>query len=87
MQFTYTTQVFKEGKTYVAYSPEIDLSSCGRTANQARQRLHQAIELFLDEAKRLGTLTDVLAEAGYRKSGLQWKAPEFIGIERNALAF
>ena len=31
MEIEFTTKVFKEGKTYVAYTPELDVSSCGRT--------------------------------------------------------
>ena len=87
MQSTYTTQLLKEGDTYVAYSPEFDLSSCGDTVDAARRNLHQAVILFVQEAQRMGTLNSILEEAGYRPKADRWEAPEFIGVERSALAF
>lgn len=87
MQSTFTTQLLKEGDVYVAYSPEFDLSSCGDTVNEARQRLHEAVTLFVQEAKRMGTLKSILEEAGYRSKDDRWEAPEFVGVERSALAF
>jgi len=56
--------VFREEKTFVAYSPELDLSSCGASVEQARANLKTAVRLFLEEAEKLGTLRDILAEAG-----------------------
>lgn len=61
----FTEQLIREGRTIVAYCPELDVSSCGATVEQARQNLRTAIRLFLEEAARMGTLTDILAEAGY----------------------
>lgn len=87
MQFTFTTQLLKEGETFVAYSPELDLSSCGQTTEEARQRLQEAVELFIDEAQKMGTLEIILEEAGFQKANNKWEAPEFIGFERTALAF
>jgi len=48
-------QVWKEGPTYVAYAPELDVSSCGRTASQAKSRLREAIALFVEESAKLKT--------------------------------
>lgn len=87
MRLTYTAQLLKEGNTYVAHAPELDVSSCGDTPEEARRRLHEAVELFLEEAKRMGTLTNILEESGYRRMGDAWEPPEFIGFERTALAF
>lgn len=48
-------KVWKEGPTYVAYAPELDVSSCGRTASQAKSRLREAISLFVEESAKLET--------------------------------
>jgi predicted RNase H-like HicB family nuclease len=48
--------VFQEATTYVAHCPELDVSSCGDTLDQARQNLKTAVRLFLEEAEKLGTL-------------------------------
>ncbi|WP_211232870.1 hypothetical protein, partial [Desulfatirhabdium butyrativorans] len=45
--------VFQEGNTYVAYSPKLDVSSCGGTINEARNNnLKTAVRLFLEEAEK-----------------------------------
>jgi len=49
--------VLKEGKTFVAYSPELDVSSCGASVDQARTNLKTAVRLFLEEAEKMGTTT------------------------------
>ncbi|MBI4276775.1 hypothetical protein HY629_02970 [Candidatus Uhrbacteria bacterium] len=87
MQLTYTTQLLKEGTTYISYSPELDLSSCGDSSDAARRGLHEAVTLFIEEAQKMGTLERILEEAGFRKAHDRWEAPEFIGFERSAFAF
>ncbi|MBI4143142.1 type II toxin-antitoxin system HicB family antitoxin [Candidatus Uhrbacteria bacterium] len=87
MQITYTAQLLKEDGTYVAYAPELDVSSCGDSPDAARHALQEAVTLFLEEMQRAGTLHTILGEAGYREHGGQWEPPEFIGFERTALAF
>ena len=61
----FTAQVWKEGSAYIAYSPELDLSSVGGSTMQARTRLREAVALFLEEAARKGSLTEILSEAGF----------------------
>jgi predicted RNase H-like HicB family nuclease len=51
--------VFKEGETFDAYCPELDVSSCGHSTDQARQNLKTAIRLFLEEAEKMGTLKEI----------------------------
>ena len=57
--------VFREGQTFVAYCPELDVSSCGKSVDEARQNLRIAVRLFLEEAERMGILEQILEEAGY----------------------
>ena len=52
--------VFKEEETFVAYSPELDVSSCGASVAEAGANLKTAVRLFIEEAERMGTLTDIL---------------------------
>jgi predicted RNase H-like HicB family nuclease len=67
MRIEFTTQVFKEGKTYVAYTPELDVSSCARTEEKARRNLIEAVRLFLEEAGKMGTLDQILGTRQDRK--------------------
>ena len=79
---SFTVHVFKEGESFVAYVPELDLSSCGDTKEQARTNIQDAIRGFLESAHDKGTLDEILEEAGYEHEGDDWKAPEFVSLDR-----
>jgi predicted RNase H-like HicB family nuclease len=64
MDIRFTTQIFKEGRTFVAYTRELDLSSCGGAREKALRNLKEAVRLFLDEAGRMGALEQILEESG-----------------------
>jgi hypothetical protein len=70
---------FTEGKKVVAYSPALDLSSCGDDEEQARKRFAEAAEIFLDEIVEMGTVDEVLSECGWTKSPDEqsWVPPVF----------
>lgn len=80
------TEVWQEGNMYVSYVPQLDLSSCGKTVEEAKKNINKATKLFFQEAKRMGTLDDILEEAGFIFDKL-WKAPEIVSFERMQLAF
>ena len=48
-EIDFTAHVWKEGPTFVSYSPELDVSSCGNSVAEARARLREAVSLFLEE--------------------------------------
>ena len=54
-QLQFTTEVFKEGDSYVAWTPELDVSSVGTSMDEARNHLREAVGLFIEEAEKLGT--------------------------------
>jgi hypothetical protein len=72
-EIDFTAHVWKEGPTYVSYSPELDVSSCGDTLTQARARLREAVSPFLEECSRQGTLEAILAESGFTKRGKSYR--------------
>jgi predicted RNase H-like HicB family nuclease len=81
-----SVQVWKEGASYVAYSPELDVSSCGKTANQAKTRLREAVALFIEEAARMGTLEEILAESGFERRGKTYRQRAVLTREKIRLA-
>jgi len=86
MEINFTAQIWKEGKMYVSYCPELDVSSCGKTTQEAKKNLLEAVEEFLKEAKRMGTLREILQESGFvRENKKRWKAPEWISLEKEAI--
>jgi predicted RNase H-like HicB family nuclease len=68
-EIDFTANVWKEGSTFVSYSPELDVSSCGDSVAEARARLREAVTLFLEECAHKGTLAAILAESGFEKRG------------------
>ncbi len=50
---------------YVAYNPELDVPSCATTEAKAYKNLLEAVRLFLEEAEKKGSLSQVLEEAGF----------------------
>ena len=73
---------FQEGKACVAHCPELDVSSCGHDVDEARYNLRTAVRLFLEEAEKMGTLEDILREAGYQQQPNQsWRPPRLLSTE------
>lgn len=60
-----TEEIWKEGTMYTAYCPELDVVSCGKSVEEARENLIEVIEIQLEETARLGTLKAFLEDAGY----------------------
>jgi predicted RNase H-like HicB family nuclease len=81
-----TVHTFKEGKMYVAYVPELDLSSCGSTDEEARKNIRDAVRGFVETSAEMGTLTEILEEAGYDLTGDKWQPPEFVSLDRLTLS-
>lgn len=75
MQLLLTIKIWPERKHYIAYSPELEVASQGKNIEQALKRVREAIEAFLEETKRMGTLEDVLKAAGFAKKEQKWKPP------------
>lgn len=75
MQIFLTIKAWKEGKHYIAYTPELDVSSQGRTPAHAEGRLREAVSAFLEETKRMGTFDEVMRSAGFSKNRARWKMP------------
>ncbi|MCP5118453.1 MAG: hypothetical protein GY953_47180 [bacterium] len=78
MRLDYTAVVFKEGKQFVAHTPELDVSSCATTQKKALTNLAEAVQLFIDEAQRMGTLTQILSEAGYTRRKTTLTPPKLV---------
>ena len=75
-------EFFKEGNIYVALCPELNVSSFGDSLEEAKQSLTEAVEVFLEECERMGTLEDVLEEAGFSLHDGIWFTRENLFEER-----
>lgn len=73
--FSFDVHIFREGDTYVAYVPSLDVSSCGATDDEAWRNIRDAVRGFLASCADIGTLDEILREAGYEREGGKWRAP------------
>jgi len=72
----------REGNKFIAYSPALNLSTCGNSMDEAKRRFEEIVQIFLEETDRMGTLEEVLMECGWRKVGhphKRWQPPIFVG--------
>lgn len=68
IQFPITIKIIYEvaakDAPYVAYIPEFDISSCGKTEEKAIKNAKEALELTLEEVKKKNKLNVFLEELG-----------------------
>ncbi|MEA3463765.1 MAG: hypothetical protein U9R14_01690 [Patescibacteria group bacterium] len=66
-KINFTSQIWQEGNMFVSYNSELKVASCGETIEKARKNLKEAVELFIEETEKMGTLKEILEEAGFIK--------------------
>ena len=71
-RITFRAEILQEGDLYVGLCPELNVSSFGETVEEARHSLHEAMEAFIEECEAMGTLEDVVSEAGFVKEHDIW---------------
>lgn len=75
MKLFLTMKTWKEGNHFIAHTPELDLASQGKTIEHAEKRLNEAVGIFIEESKRMGTLKEVLESLGFLKKKRTWETP------------
>ena len=70
--------IFKEGKSYVAYSPALNLSTSAKTYEKAQSRFVEVVHIFFEELSDMGTTDTVLSSLGWQKIKSSWRPPVVI---------
>ena len=69
MKLPLTIKVFYEGTSkdapWVSYNPEFQVASCGPTPKKAEANLKEAIRGVLETCEDIGTLEEVMQDAGF----------------------
>lgn len=68
MNLVYRTEFFRD----VGLVSELNVSSFGTTLEEARESLQEAVQAFIEEYERMGTLDEVKEEAGFSRKGDTW---------------
>jgi len=85
MELSVKVEIFKEGDVYVALVPELNVSSFGKTVEEATVSIKEAVEAFIEECQEMGTLEEVLEEAGFSKIGDIWESRKPVAEQKMAL--
>ena len=80
-------EIFKEGDVYVAVSPQLNVSSFGETVEEARASLGEAVAAFIEECQAMGTLDEILEEAGFSRKNEDWEPRRPVLEDRISLSF
>lgn len=65
----------KEGNSFVAYTPVLDLSTSADTYEKAQKRFSEVVQIFFEELVEMGTLDEVLSSLGWEKMDNHWNPP------------
>lgn len=79
-------EIFKEGDVFVSISPQLNVSSFGDTVEEARASLREAIAAFIQECQAMGTLDEVLEEAGFNRTNEDWEPRRLVLEDRISLS-
>ena len=55
---TFTALIWEEDEVFISKCLEIEVASAGKSPQEALENLREAIELWLENAKKLGLLED-----------------------------
>lgn len=65
MRVICNTYIKREKEMYSAVCIEFDIASCGHTIEEAYSNVIEAVTIHLNDAQELGTLQEILEEAGF----------------------
>lgn len=78
-------EVFREDDLYVGVCPDLNVSSFGETLEEAKGSLREAVEAFLETCEGMGTLEEVLEEAGLVRQNGHWLSRQPVSAELVAI--
>ena len=78
IKFNLPVIFFQEDKKIIAYTPALDLSTCGNNFNHAKKRFEEMLDIFFKETE---DIKGVLLECGWKKVTRPpgWIPPIYLG--------
>ena len=71
-RIVYQIEESQDGKSYIAFCPELVITGFGDTLEEARAALKAEISGYLEDCEELGALDEVLIEAGFYDNDEVW---------------
>ena len=80
-RIVYQIQESRSGSTYQAVCPELIMTAFGDSPEAAREALRSQVSMYLEDCDELGTLDEVLIEAGFYFDGEAWISNEVTPVK------
>ena len=80
-RIVYQIQESQSGNTYQAVCPELIMTAFGDNPEAARDALRSQASMYLEDCDELGTLDEVLIEAGFYYDGEAWISNEVVPVK------
>ena len=77
----YQIEESRSGSTYQADCPELIITAFGDSPEAARDALRSQVSMYLEDCDELGTLDEVLIEAGFYFDGEAWMSNEVVPVK------
>ena len=81
IKFALPVIVIKEGESFIAHSPALDLSTAGDSFDEAKKRFEEAVGIFFEEITKNGTVDRALTELGWQKKDKEYIPPLIVGSQ------
>lgn len=85
IQFNLPVSIFKEGSTFIAYTPALDLATYADSFADAKKNFEELIPIFFMELENKGTTEEFLISLGWHKLNKSWDPP--IEVEHTTQSF
>lgn len=67
MAISLPVEIYKEGNKFTAYTPALNLATCGDNLEDAQEKFNELVKIFLEEIEEMGTTEEVLLSCGWKK--------------------
>lgn len=81
IKFNINVTIIREGDKFIAYSPALDLSTCGNTYSQAKKRFDEIVNIFFEEIIKKRTCRKVLGDLGWQQEKRKLTPPVVVAQE------
>jgi predicted RNase H-like HicB family nuclease len=75
INFALPFSILREGDSFVAYTPVLDLSTTGSTFKEAQKNFEEIVNIFFKELMEMGTLNEVLKDLGWERQNETFAPP------------
>jgi predicted RNase H-like HicB family nuclease len=75
IKYRLAASIFKQNNVYVAYTPALDVSTYGKTTEEAQKNFEELVQVFLSEFDDERNLGNVLESLGWTKHKSSWSPP------------